>query len=125
MRKRELEKLKKEMLKERERLIVDIRHIEKVTLKNSPKDANGDLSGYSIHLADYGTDTQETEKSLNLRAHEEARLNEIEEALQNMETGQYGTCLECNSDINVERLFAKPTAKLCLKCRKAYEVGKV
>ena len=103
----------------------DIGHIEKVILKNSPKDANGDLSGYSIHLADYASDNQEVEKLLDLRSLEEERLSEINEAFEKLDNGKYGICEHCECDITIERLFAKPTAKFCVKCREALEAGRI
>jgi DnaK suppressor protein len=44
-------------------------------------------------------------------------LREISDALHRIETGQYGTCLECEEPISVKRLDAVPWARYCVKCQ--------
>ena len=46
----------------------------------------------------------------------EDRLNAIEEALGRIEAGSYGQCVECGSEISIERLEAVPSASLCVDC---------
>jgi DnaK suppressor protein len=41
----------------------------------------------------------------------------VRAALQRMEEGTYGTCLNCEDAINVKRLHAVPWAELCLRCQ--------
>ncbi len=43
-------------------------------------------------------------------------LQKIETALQRMENGDYGYCLECNELISEERLEIDPSALLCIDC---------
>jgi DnaK suppressor protein len=38
-------------------------------------------------------------------------------------TGQYGVCIDCETNIPFERLNAYPTAKRCLTCQQHYESG--
>ncbi len=45
----------------------------------------------------------------------EIRFNELKEALNRIEAGNYGKCLECNNPIETERLDANPGAVTCLK----------
>ncbi|HWR03141.1 MAG TPA: TraR/DksA C4-type zinc finger protein, partial [Humidesulfovibrio sp.] len=47
----------------------------------------------------------------------EARRAEIEEALARMDVGDYGACEDCGEDIAPARLFANPTARLCVHCQ--------
>jgi DnaK suppressor protein len=44
-------------------------------------------------------------------------LAEHDSALLRFDNGTYGTCHECRRAIPVERLFAIPTASLCVSCR--------
>jgi len=44
-------------------------------------------------------------------------LREISDALQRIEQGNYGTCLECEEPISVKRLNAVPWARYCVTCQ--------
>ncbi len=77
--------------------------------------------GYSTHPAEYASDYQAAETSLDLRAMEETRLAQVSEAMQRMESGLYGVCVACAAKIGYQRLLAKPFAVLCIKCRENYE----
>ena len=48
-------------------------------------------------------------------------LKEIEEALDRIEDGSYGTCDMCDEPIAIGRLKAKPFAKFCTDCREIHE----
>jgi DnaK suppressor protein len=48
-------------------------------------------------------------------------LVEIEKALERIEAGDYGECLECGELIHPGRLEANPTATLCISCAQALE----
>lgn len=43
-------------------------------------------------------------------------LNEIDDALDRIETGEYGMCLLCGHDINRSRLEALAHAQHCISC---------
>jgi DnaK suppressor protein len=44
-------------------------------------------------------------------------LSRIDEALQRIDQGTYGTCAECGQDISEARLKALPFAVLCVECQ--------
>lgn len=48
-------------------------------------------------------------------------LEKIEYALERLDEGTYGVCDGCGKDINIERLKAKPSVSLCIKCQSAKE----
>lgn len=50
-------------------------------------------------------------------------IREIEEALRRMDRQDYGKCDECGEDIGAARLFARPTATLCVDCQNERERG--
>jgi DnaK suppressor protein len=53
------------------------------------------------------------------RDSDEQRL--IEEALERLKTGAFGICVNCDNEINAQRLVANPIAKRCLDCQAAHE----
>jgi DnaK suppressor protein len=69
-----------------------------------------------IHMAELGSDNFEQEFTLSLLATEEDTLGAIEEALERIETGTYGTCEECQGSIPKARLDALPHTPVCVKC---------
>ena len=124
MTKKEAEPFKKLLLEMQERLNGSIRQKQKDTLKKSPRDASGDLSGYTFHMADMATDNFDTEFSLSLVSNEQDVLYEIEEALKRIEEGAYGDCLECGKKIILQRLKAVPFAAFCVTCQEKKESGR-
>jgi DnaK suppressor protein len=44
-------------------------------------------------------------------------LREISDALERLEHGQYGICLECEEPISSKRLDAVPWARYCVTCQ--------
>lgn len=48
-------------------------------------------------------------------------LRRIELALQRIDSGEYGSCLQCEEPIAFARLQAQPFASLCLDCQSARE----
>lgn len=119
--KKELTHFKKLILKRKEEILEEIKHISDDTLKKSQKDASGDISGYTYHMADVATDTYDREFSLGLASNEQKSLYELEDALKKMEEGTFGVCEECKSLITKVRLKAVPYARLCLKCQEKKE----
>jgi DnaK suppressor protein len=49
------------------------------------------------------------------------RLKSIEQAIQRIDRGDYGSCRRCEEDIHVKRLKAMPWATLCLQCQAELE----
>ena len=48
-------------------------------------------------------------------------LEKIEYALDQLDHGTYGICDDCQQEINIERLKAKPSVSLCITCQTAKE----
>jgi RNA polymerase-binding protein DksA len=119
--KKELAGFKKIILKRKEEIIDGIRHISDDTLKKSQKDAAGDISGYTYHMADVATDTYDREFSLELASNDREILYELDDALKKIEEGTFGICEECRALITKTRLKAVPSARLCVKCQKKKE----
>ena len=91
------------------------------TLNKSAKDASGDLSGYSLHMADQATDNYDREFALNLANNGQEILYKIEEALKRIDDKTFGICIECNKPINKARLKVVPFAEYCVPCQSTDE----
>lgn len=116
--KKELLEFKKLVLKKKEEIIDGIKHISEDTLKKSQKDAAGDISGYTYHMADVATDTYDREFSLGLASNDREALYELDDALKKIDEGSFGICEACKSLIRKNRLKAVPTPGCALNARK-------
>lgn len=56
-----------------------------------------------------------------LDEHETAELREIDAALNRMEAGTYGRCIDCGVEIPAARLHAAPEAPRCITCQEKVE----
>ncbi|MBL7151521.1 MAG: TraR/DksA C4-type zinc finger protein [Candidatus Omnitrophica bacterium] len=119
--KKELSDFKKIVFKKKEEVLDEIKHISEDTLKKSPKDASGDISGYTYHMADVATDTYDREFSMGLASNERKVIYELDDALKKIEEGTFGICEDCKGLIAKNRLKAVPQARLCIKCQKNLE----
>lgn len=100
-----------------QRLIKDINDIQ----KKGAKDSSGDLSSYSVHQADMGTDTDESEKRVYLLNKEIEKLQKINEALRRVYDKTYGICEICGDLISEKRLKIVPYARFCIECKSKEE----
>ncbi|MDI6758665.1 MAG: TraR/DksA family transcriptional regulator [Candidatus Omnitrophota bacterium] len=119
--KKDLAEFKKLILKLKDKIMGDIKHISEDTLKKSPKEFCGDISGYTYHMADVATDAYDREFSLGLAASERELVYKLDEALKKIEEGVFGICEECKLLIAKNRLKAVPYAQFCVKCQQKKE----
>lgn len=111
-----LQALKKKLRQKKEDAIVTLSKIEENELDDGLLEYTKELSVYDNHPADIGTETYEMGKNIALKKQEAHRISQIEQALERMEQGEYGTCILCGSPIDIERLKVQPEADLCLEC---------
>lgn len=111
----------KSLVELREHVLEGLEMHSKETLKRSSKDDAGDLSGYSQHMADAGTDTFDRDFALNLLSSEQDALFEIEEAIQRIMAGTYGICEVTGTVISKERLKAVPFTRYGLEGQRQLE----
>lgn len=119
--KKQLAEFRSLIMRRKNELLDDINHISEDTLKKSQKDASGDISGYTYHMADVATDTYDREFSLGIASNERKLLYELDDALKRIEEGTFGICEDCKSLITKTRLKAIPYARLCLNCQQKRE----
>ncbi|MDP3704215.1 MAG: TraR/DksA C4-type zinc finger protein [Candidatus Omnitrophota bacterium] len=116
----QLKQFRQLLIAERAKVAGEIKSIAKNTAK-SPRDASGDLSAYTIHMADMAADSYEREVSMNIVSSEQEVLYQIDDALKLMDEGAFGVCQQCNKPITMSRLKAVPYASLCIQCQRAKE----
>ncbi len=75
------------------------------------------------HIADHASEMIDREVDETLEENAEHVIQEIDEALQQIADGTYGTCLVCGDPIPEERLEAIPYATLCIEDKRKKERG--
>ena len=116
----QLKQFRQLLIIERARLAGEIKSIAQDAAK-SPRDASGDLSAYTIHMADMAADTYDRELSMNIVSSEQEVLYEVDDALKRIDDGSFGTCQQCSQAITMSRLRAVPYASLCINCQRTKE----
>jgi DnaK suppressor protein len=108
-----LAKFKKLLLEEKQRI-----------LNNSKNALKNELTVSSDDLPDE-TDLAAVEVNQNLmfklRDRERLLLSKIDEAMARIEAGSFGTCDECEEEIEPRRLEARPVSTLCIACKEREE----
>ncbi len=115
----------KRLLEERKRVLKELGHHGE-TFGASQQDSAGELSSYSFHMADQGTDAMEREKAFLFASQEGRFLWHIDEALRRLYRSPetFGRCHSCGQNIAFERLDALPHARFCFACKQREEDGK-
>jgi DnaK suppressor protein len=83
-----------------------------------------DLNAPDEHLADpvdRATYTTGRNFSHHLCSRNNRVIGKIEQALQDIENGDYGICDRCNEDIPIKRLKVRPMARYCISCKAQLE----
>jgi len=125
MNKKNLTHFEKRLHEERARAIKELGHYGE-SFNATIQAADGDLSSYSFHMADQGTDAMEREKAFLMASKEGRFLWHLNQALRRLYTtpDRFGKCEQCGNDISYERLDALPHARLCIDCKEKEENGK-
>ncbi|MEE8192530.1 MAG: TraR/DksA family transcriptional regulator [Gemmatimonadales bacterium] len=125
MNKKQLTHLEKRLLEERGRVMKEIGNYDE-QFSGTLQASDGDLSSYSFHMADQGTDAMEREKQFLFASKEGRYLWHVNEALRRLyfKPKEFGVCHECGEEVGFERLDALPHARLCIKCKAKEEDAK-
>ncbi|APS00818.1 TraR/DksA family transcriptional regulator [Pajaroellobacter abortibovis] len=59
--------------------------------------------------------------TFRLRGREKGLLEKIEQALEKIESGEFGQCQSCGEEIAIKRLEARPETDLCIHCKEEQE----
>jgi len=74
-------------------------------------------SGRQGDMADQASGNNEVHIQLKLKQTDAKILQAIEEALERVESGTYGTCRDCGEPIADARLNAIPWTRVCIACK--------
>jgi DnaK suppressor protein len=120
----QLDTIERLLLREREKTLRSLGRFQQQSKLNRDS-SDADLSSYSFHMADQGTDAMEREKSFLFASKEGRYLYRVEEALRRLYAsgGQFGQCHSCKQEIPFERLEALPHARYCLDCKMREEAA--
>ena len=104
----------------------------KSKLKAWKKELMEEVDSTVVHLKEEETShpdpldraNREQDFNLELRARDRERklIKKIEQALDSLESGEYGYCEDCGTEIGVQRLDARPTATKCIDCKTFEEI---
>lgn len=124
MDKKKLDRLEQRLLEEREQILKELGFFDE-NYHDTTRTLSGDLSAYSFHMADQGTDAMEREKAFLFASQEGRHFYQIDEALRRLyrEPQSFGRCIQCEEPIRWERLEALPYAVLCIACKEREENG--
>jgi RNA polymerase-binding protein DksA len=125
MSKKMLQHFEKRLQEERNRVRKEMGRNDEA-LGTTAQSADGDLSSYSFHMADQGTDAMEREKAFLFASQEGRFLWHIDEALRRLYRApeDFGKCHQCGNEIAFERLDALPHARYCIDCKQREEDAK-
>ena len=73
--------------------------------------------------ADMAANAYTKELLVSMSANDRQLLESIDAALERIEKGKYGKCVNCGQPIQEKRLEAVPWARLCLRCQDLNERG--
>ncbi len=95
-----------------------INFLSKDNLSRSKDDTDLDFRS-----EEQGTDNFDRDLALSRVSMEQNALFEIDEALNRLDTGAYGTCGDCGKLIEQGRLAVMPHSRLCVTCQSEAETG--
>jgi RNA polymerase-binding transcription factor DksA len=85
------------------------------------KESAQEMAGYSLHMADSGTDNFDRDFALSLLSSDQDAIYEIEEALKRIERNTYGTCELTGKPIPRSRLEAIPWTRFTVQAQAQLE----
>ncbi len=85
------------------------------------KESAQEMAGYSLHMADSGTDNFDRDFALSLLSSDQDAIYEIEEALKRIERNTYGICEMTGKPIPRSRLEAIPWTRFTVQAQAQLE----
>ena len=120
MKKTDLLAYKEKLHAMRARLRGDVSAMAEVALRKSGIEGS-DSNAMPIHMAELGSDNFEQEFTLGLMEAEGDLLGLIEAAIERIQQGRYGRCVQCEGAIPKARLNAIPYTPVCIRCAEEQE----
>lgn len=107
-----LNTIKRVLLRQQKDVEKNLKEVDKDDPATSASLTESSEPGTDSYIADVHTKTVVLEDTLKKTS------SSIKEALLKIRKGTYGKCEKCDGRIEIGRLLAMPTAKLCLSCSK-------
>lgn len=116
--KKQLKHIEKRLMDERAKALRALGLFDKMA-KVDRESMDSDLSAYTDHMADQGTEAQEREKAALFATKEGRYLYRLEGALRRLysDPEKFGACHTCGAEVGFERLDALPHARYCIECK--------
>src|SRR2546427_2117032 len=113
--KKQLAHLEKRLHEERARVMKELGYYDE-SFNSSLQASDGDLSSYSFHMADQGTDAMEREKAFLFASQEGRYLWHVNQALRRLlqSPDKFGRREQSGEEIGFERLDALPHGRMGL-----------
>lgn len=121
--KKDLEDFRKVIMEKRDEIIEQLQNLRDQMMDPTTGQYVNENSPYSLHMAEQGTDAMEREKLYLWAQRENKFLTYLEEALQRIDAGTYGICIDCIDEpqnlcptcplVPKERLMAVPHTQHC------------
>jgi len=113
LKKRDMNKFRKALEEQRDEILSNARKTLSGEIHLDPDDFPDEIDTASseMNLAFQG----------RLRERERGLLGKINAAIERIEQGVFGECVNCGEDISLKRIQARPMAQLCIDCKAEQE----
>ena len=101
--------------------LVELRDQLRRQMDGLAQESAQELAGYSLHMADSGTDNFDRDFALSLLSSDQDAVYEIEEALKRIEKKTYGVCELTGKNIPRARLEAIPWTRFTVEAQAQLE----
>ena len=115
--KAKLNSFKKQILSRLEDVNHEVNDMKEGVVNQKPTKSMSPDSIYSVHMADAGTDAHQMEKNFLFIARENHYIKNLENALERVDSGNFGVCSLCGKLIPEERMIEVPNATKCVECK--------
>ncbi len=130
--KKDLEEFREVIMEKREEIIEQLQNLRDQMMDPTTGQYVNENSPYSLHMAEQGTDAMEREKLYLWAQRENKFLTYLEEALQRIDAGTYGICIDCIDEpqnlcptcplVPKERLMAVPHTQHCKQVKEKMSI---
>jgi DnaK suppressor protein len=101
--------------------LMDLRERLVAQMNGLAKESAEEMAGYSLHMADSGTDNFDRDFALSLLSSDQDAMYEIEEALKRIEKNTFGICELTGKQIPRARLEAIPWTRFTVEAQAQLE----
>jgi len=110
-----------------EKMLEEFRGLLQQQMDELLHDAGKTVSGMTEEKTNFPDPTDraslESDRNFELRIRDRERklINKIRQAIERIDDGTFGLCENCEEEIGVERLRARPVTTLCIDCKTEQE----